>query len=74
MLTIDELNKLFPKTSKNAGATGYIPMSFVALFECELAALVKKHDLRRMYRGPRRGRGSTWTAKEDAHSMVLYYK
>lgn len=78
-ITLDTLRNVFPKTVNrdglcSVGVTGFIPMDFVVANEADIAKIVKKHGLRRIYRGPRNNPTKSWTRKDDAYAMVLYYK
>lgn len=72
MFTLRELQTIFPNINCNHSAViDNLPMIFVENNLEAIAAIVKEHKLRRIYRGPRRG-SSEMTLKEDAHSMLLY--
>jgi len=71
MFTLKELQALFPPIGEVCSYTGYIPMAFVESNLEALAAIVKEHGLRRIYRGPRHG-AYAWTNRAYAHSLVLY--
>ncbi len=74
MMTLDDLKIMFPVKSNTCGETGYIPMSFVNANLPAIADIVKEHKLRRLYRGPRRGRYNATTLRANAYAMVLYKK
>jgi len=73
-LTLDVLKDIFPRKPGTIGVTGYIPMGFAEMFIDDIAEIVKTHKLRRFYRGPRKQRFFSSTAKADAKYVVLYRK
>lgn len=70
--SLQDLQNLFPKSSKNCATTGRIPMSFLAANEREIAKIVKENKLRRIYRGPRVYDLQSFTHKDDAEAVLLY--
>lgn len=73
-MTLNELQLMFPNNLDNQSLTGYIPMRWVRDNKDAIRELVKKHGLRRYYRGPRPKDiyAATTTRKRDAIAMVLY--
>ncbi len=74
MFTLEELKAIFPPREGTCGSTGHLPMVFVEKNLEALAAIVKEHNLRRMYRGPRYDALRCSVRREDAYAMVLYRK
>lgn len=69
------LQKHFPirMTTTNA-VTGWIPMQFFNGHRQEIKEIVKQHELRMRYRGPRFDRTKATAWKRNAHSVILYTK
>ena len=77
--TLGALVQLFPKNPvarpKNypyRAHTGWIPMDFFEEFETEIRDVMREHQMRVFYRGPRPYSWSTSTPRADATHAVLY--
>ena len=69
------LKALFPKTRRNAAATGVIPMSYFVANEAAIRAAAKDYfpsGYRVIFRGPRDSEQSTMTLRKDAKGAMLY--
>ena len=73
-LTLEQVQKVYPPNPQNAGLTGYIPIDVFTKWEDEFRPFMRSGRIKAIYRGPRRGRYSSMTRREDAHSVVLYCK
>jgi hypothetical protein len=53
MLTLKQVQAMYPKTRINRALTGYIPMPIYVALEPFIRPLLKKNRLQVFYRGPR---------------------
>jgi hypothetical protein len=74
MFDIESLQRQYPRTGKNAGVTGLIPMSTFEANEKEIRKTLRSHKMRVFYRGPRYDKVSSVTYREDATHVIIYYR
>jgi len=73
-LTLGQVQTVYPRKITGAGLTGYIPIDVFTKWETEFRTMMRSLKIRAIYRGPRRNSMGSMTRREDAHSVVLYYK
>jgi len=74
-LTLEKVTFVYPRQrDKNAALTGLIPIEVFTKWEEEFRSFMRPARIRAMYRGPRRNWSQSRTRREDAHSVLLYYK
>ena len=74
-MNLADIQAQFPKINpESCAVTGAIPMEFVNKHQSEFRQIVREHQLRRIYRGPRTQtkKNPSNTLKADAVAMVLY--
>jgi tryptophan synthase alpha subunit len=74
-MNLADIQAQFPKiNAESCAMTGAIPMDFVNDHQDEFRQIVREHQLRRIYRGPRTQtkKNPSNTLKADAVAMVLY--
>lgn len=74
-MTLAELQTLFPNQNDNQAYTSYIPMDYFNENEPAIRAVLREHNMRVYYRGPRSQRwAATQTLRKNAVAAVVYDK
>jgi hypothetical protein len=82
MLTLSQIQTLFPRTLGNCAVTGRIPMAWFNHYEADVRKAMRGNKVKTIYRGARLSNNlsrprldtPTMTRRCDATHVMLYYK